>query len=223
MSRTTRSSIYDSTTRRVAIFIGLMFLTATATFMAGDALVVDALGSAVDSGQLTLGVALQAIDAVAVAAIGAAFVGVLGRFHRGLAYGHFAVRVLECLVILGIGVYMLVQHSLVNYEPIIYVFTGTAGLMFTTVLLRSGLVATWLARIGVIGYIAILAALPIELLNVASLDSFPGMLLYVPGGLFELFLPIVLIARGFRRTDALTVDAVGERPVEYPALLVGGT
>ena len=41
MSRDTRTSMYDSTTRRVAIFFGLMFLTATATFMAGDALVVE--------------------------------------------------------------------------------------------------------------------------------------------------------------------------------------
>lgn len=182
--------------------------------MAGDALVVDALGparGAVDSGRLTLGLTLQAIDALAVAAIGAAFVPVLRRSHRGLAYGHFAVRVLECLVILGIGVYGLVERDLVNYEPVIYVLTGTAGLMFTTVLLRTGLVATWLARLGVIGYIAILAARPVDLLTVASLDSLPGMLLYAPGGLFELVLPIVLITRGFRRTDAPTGPAVDER------------
>lgn len=211
MSRATRTSDYDRTTRRAAIFIGLMFLTATATFMAGDALVVDALGPAGDIGQLAPGVALQTINALAVAALGVAFVPVLRPFHRGLAYGHLAVRTLECLVIVGIGGYMLAAHNLVNYEPIIYVFTGTAGLMFTTVLLRTGLVATWLARLGVIGYLAILSALPIELLTSASLDSAPGMLLYVPGGLFELFLPIVLMARGFRRTDAPTVHAADER------------
>jgi hypothetical protein len=37
------------------------------------------------------------------------------------------------------------------------------------------------------------------------------MLLYVPGALFVLFLPIVLVARGFRRADAPTVHAAGER------------
>jgi hypothetical protein len=209
-----RTSIYDSTTRRIAIFIGLMFLTATATFVAGDAVVTDVLKSTrgtVDSGQLTFGVALLAVDALAVAAIGAAFVPVLHRPHRWLAYSHLAVRALECLVIVGISLYMLAEHNLVNYEPIIYVFTGTAGLLSTTAVLRTGIIAPWLARLGVIGYLAILAAMPIELLTGASLDSVPGMLLYVPGGMFELFLPIVLITRGFRRSDAPKVRAVSER------------
>ncbi len=56
-----------------------------------------------------------------------------------------------------------------------------------------------------IGYVAILAALPVEVLNVASLDTFPGVLLYVPGGLFELVLPILLISRGFRRAPVSSV------------------
>lgn len=220
MSRTPARAIYDESSRRTAIFIGLMFLIATVTFLAGDALVVDALGSSgstVHTGQLTLGVALQAVDALAVAAIGAAFVGVLARFNRKLAYGHFAFRVVESLVILGIGAYMLIQESLVNYEPIIYVFTGIAGLMFTTVLLQSGLVATWLARLGIVGYLAILAALPIDLLNLASLDALPGMLLYVPGGLFEVFLPILLITRGFRSTNTPLSEPDGHQPAIAPA------
>lgn len=137
--------------------------------------------------------------------------GGLRRYHRGLAYGHFIVRIVECLVILGIGAYVLAEHNLVNYQPIIYLLTGTVGLPLTTVLLRAGLVAPWLARLGVIGYLAILTALPIELLNVASLDSLPGVLLYVPGGLFELFLPVVLIARCFRRTGARAIHAPDER------------
>ncbi len=212
MTSSATSSNPDS--RRIAVFLGLMFLTATATFTTGDALVVDALGpGGATSGSLhlTAGVSLQAINALAVVGIGAGFVPVLSPFHRGLAVGHLTVRVLECLVIIGIGAHMLAEHSLVNYEPIIYLFTGTAGLMFTYVLLRSGLVATWLARLGLIGYVAILAALPIELLSIASLGTFPGMLLYVPGGLFELMLPILLITRGFRRHEAAHVDDVVER------------
>lgn len=211
---------YDPANRRIAVFLGLMFLTATATFTVGDALVLDALGpgSADGSGHLALGVALQAINAFAVVAIGWGFVRVLRRYHRGLAHGHLAVRVLECLVIIGLGAYMLTEHSLVNYEPIIYVFTGTAGLMFTQVLLRSGLVATSLARLGLVGYVAILAALPVELLDLASLTAFPGMLLYVPGGLFEFLLPILLITRGFRRPQAIDANDVTDREVATAAV-----
>jgi phosphotransferase system glucose/maltose/N-acetylglucosamine-specific IIC component len=104
-------------------------------------------------------------------------------------------------VFLGFSAYVLVQHDLLDYEPIIYVFTGVAGLLFTTALVRSGLAPAWLTRLGVVGYVAILAALPIELFTTASLESLPGMLLYVPGGLFEFVLPILLITRGFRQAD----------------------
>ena len=45
-----------------------------------------------------------------------------------------------------------------------------------------------------------MSALPLTLLTGAPLDSFPGLLLYVPGALFELILPILLLVRGFQNT-----------------------
>lgn len=215
---TVNATTYDPYTRRTAIFVGLMFLTATATFLAGDQLVLGALAPPDASGNavhLSVGVALHAVCAVAGAAIGGALVKVLVGFDRRLAYSYFAFRSLEGVVIVAAGIYMLATHALVNYEPVIYVFTGIAGLMFTTVLLRTGLAPTWLARLGFVGYVAILAVLPIELTGIASLDTMPGALLYVPGGLFELFLPILLIVRGFRRVDQ-SPDAVAD--VRQPAL-----
>lgn len=214
----TAPTTHDPETRRTAIFVGLMFLTATATFLAGDQLVLAALdppGAAGSTVQLSAGVTLHAVCALAGAAIGAALVNVLVGFDRRLAYGYFAFRSLEGVVIVAAGIYMLATHTLVNYEPVIYVFTGIAGLLFTTVLLRTGLAPTWLSRLGFVGYIAILAVLPIELTGIASLDTMPGALLYVPGGLFELFLPILLIARGFRRVDQppVAVAAVREPAV----------
>jgi hypothetical protein len=206
---------YDPDTRRTAIFVGLMFLTATATFLAGHRLLLSALAPPDASGnttQLAAGVVLHVICAVAGAAIGGALVSILAGFDRRLVYGYFAFRSLEGLVIVAAGAYMLATKTLINYEPIIYVFTGVAGLMFTTVLLRTDLVPTWLARLGFVGYVAILAVLPIELAGVASLDSMPGALLYVPGGLFELFLPILLIARGFRTVQRPAPAPLPERP-----------
>lgn len=153
---------------------------------------------------------MQAVCAVAVVGIGAGLRRVLAAYHRGLAFGQFAVRILEGVVIVAIGAYMLATANAVAYEPIIYLFTGTAGLMFTTVLARTRLIPAWLAWLGVSGYIAILAVLPVELFGIASLGTFPGMLLYVPGGLFELLLPILLIARGFRRRAPATPIHVDE-------------
>lgn len=190
-------------TRRSAVVIALLFLGATATFLTGDALVVQALdGPRVDSGGLMRGVALQALNAVAVAGLGVAFLRVLPTHVRRLALGHLALRVVEAVVIIGIGGWMIATESLVDYEPVIYVFTGSAGLLLAAALARTGLVARPLVRLGTLGYVAILCALPLRLLTSASLDSLPGLLLYVPGALFELLLPLLLLARGFREPNS---------------------
>lgn len=186
-------------TRRTAVVIALLFLGATATFLTGDALVLRAFdGAVLDTGALRLGVALQAINALAVTGLGVAFLRVLPDEARRLARGHLTLRVVEALVIVGIGGFMVATETLVDYEPIIYLFTGTAGLLLTAALARTQLLERWLVLMGSVGYAAILAALPVQLLTSASLDTFPGLLLYVPGASFELALPAVLLARGFR-------------------------
>lgn len=197
-------------TRRAAVVIALLFLGATATFLTGDALVVQAFdGPVVDTGGLLLGVALQALNALAVAGLGVCFLRVLPKTVRGLALGHLALRIVEAAVVIGMGAWMIATKSLVDYEPVIYVFTGGAGLLLTAALARTQLVERPLVRLGTVGYVAILSALPLQLLTTASLDSFPGLLLYVPGGLFEFILPLLLLTRGFRTTadDRRVADA----------------
>lgn len=198
-----RDRTYDPTTRRAAITAGVLFLTATVTFLLGDTLITGYFAPPVGGGAGTLGagVGLQALCALAGAGIGFALFGVLSRSSRGLAKGYLAFRCLEGVAILAIGAYVLATTSLVpSYEILIYGFTGVAGLMLSSILLRMRLVPPWLAWLGVVGYVAILLAIPLTLLDIATLDAGAGMLLYVPGGLFELLLPVLLIARGFRRT-----------------------
>jgi MFS family permease len=193
---------YDPTSRKAAIVAGLLFLTATVTFMLGDSLIMGFFAGPTSTSTLTVGVALQAVCAIAGAGIGLALLGVLSRHSQALARGYLAFRSLEGVAILAIGGYILATTSLVaHYEILIYGFTGTAGLMLSYILHRARLVPSWLSWLGLGGYIAILLAIPSTLLDVATLDSGPGMLLYVPGGLFELLLPILLITRGFRRTQ----------------------
>ena len=199
-------------TRRTSVVIALLFLGATATFLTGDALIVRALdGPVVDSDLLRLGVALQALNAFAVAGLGVAFVRVLPRHVRRLALGHLALRVVEAVVIIGLGGWMIATESIVDYEPIIYVFTGSAGLLLTLALARTDLIERPLVRLGTAGYVAILSALPLQLLTSASLDSLPGLLLYVPGALFELLLPLLLLARGFREPSRPQRRTAGDR------------
>jgi hypothetical protein len=192
---------YDPDTRGLAILIGVLFLAATVTFMAGDALIAavfDASGSTAAGSDLSAGAGLISVCAFAVAAIGVAVYPVLRRYERGLALGYMILRVLEGLVILVVAGYLVTTGEMISYEASIYVFTGIGGLMLAIGLDRAGLIPSWLARLGVVGYAAITLAAPIDLLGIASLDSPAGMLLYVPGALFELVLPILLIVRGFR-------------------------
>ncbi len=199
-TKTKRDGIYDPNTRTTAITVGLLFLAATATFLVGDRLIQNAFATsgAVDTGQLAVGVVFITACAVAGAGIGAAMLKVLGPIQRRLAYGYLTFRVLEGVAIIALGAYMLATGNLVNYEPAIYVFTGIAGLMLSYLLYQAKLVPTSLAQLGLVGYIAILLAVPSDVLNIATLDTPAGMLFYVPGSLFEFVLPLLLIARGFR-------------------------
>ena len=188
-------------TRRTAVLVGSMFLGATLTFMIGDRLISSVFESGVapvDASALTIGVGLIAACGVAVAVIGVALFRVLRRFDSRLAWGQMAFRLLEWATIWGVGGYMLATHEPVPYEVATYAFTGTAGLIATYALGRHGLIPGWLARLGIIGYVAIAATVPSGMLDIVSLDSPAGMLLYLPGAAFELILPVLLITRGFR-------------------------
>ena len=198
---TSQPVAYDQSTRGLAILIGVLFLVATLTFLVGDALITaafDASGSTVEASDLAVGAILISIDAIAVAVIGVAVYRVLRSLQPGLALGYLILRILEGLAILVVVGYMVATVELINYEAAIYVFTGVGGLMLAVALDRAGLIASWLARLGIVGYVAITLAAPLDFFDVASLDSPPGMLLYVPGALFELILPILLIVKGFR-------------------------
>src|SRR5437762_913434 len=57
--------------------------------------------------------------------------------------------------------------------------------------------------IGLIGYAALLLAALLDMLGLIDLVAGPGLVWLVPGGLFELLLPIWLFARGFNLTASL--------------------
>lgn len=88
------------------------------------------------------------------------------------------------------------------YEPVVYAFTGAGGLVLSVLLLRSGLVPRWLAVLGVVGYAALLTGVAFAASGLSDLDSGAGFVFYVPGGVFELLLPILLLVKGFTRERA---------------------
>ncbi|MFD4478339.1 DUF4386 family protein [Streptomyces sp. NPDC058471] len=85
-----------------------------------------------------------------------------------------------------------------DYELLVYAFSGAAGLVLSCLLLRSGLVARWLSVLGLVGYGVLLAGVASDLLGLVDINSGAGTAFYVPGGLFEAVLPLLLIFKGFR-------------------------
>jgi hypothetical protein len=204
----------DTASRSTARTVGVLFLFSTATFLVGDALIQEYFSTGAGrTGSLVAGVLLQFLCGLAVVGIGLALRRTLGRYSTTLADAYLVTRCLECLAIGAVGVYLLATTSqFEQYELLVYLFSGIAGLILSFVLLRTGLVPAWLAWLGLVGYGVLLLAIPAGLLDIATLDSSPGMLMYVPGGLFELILPILLIAKGFRTPPTL-VAGPGREPV----------
>ena len=76
--------------------------------------------------------------------------------------------------------------------------TGLGGIIFTYLLFVSRLVPRAVALLGLVGYVSLTIGVPLDLLGVLDMGQGAGLLLVVPGGLFELvFLPVWLITKGF--------------------------
>ncbi len=185
--------------RKIAIAIGFLFLSSTVTFMLGSSLIDAFVGGSGDKASLVTGVLLEIYTGLAVAGIGVLAYPILKTANTALAFGYAGLRIAECLAIAACGIYLLSHLKLVpHYDLIIYVFTGTGGLVFSYLLYVSRVVPRTFSVLGLVGYAVLLAGLPLALLGLTDLDKGLGFLFYVPGGLFEFVLPIWLIAKGFK-------------------------
>jgi hypothetical protein len=83
----------------------------------------------------------------------------------------------------------------------IYLVTSFGGLTLSTALYRSRLVPRSIALLGVIGYPVLFVGTGLAVFGQADVTAGAGMLALVPGGLFELILPIWLLTKGFTSHD----------------------
>ncbi|MFI2235724.1 DUF4386 domain-containing protein [Streptomyces chrestomyceticus] len=186
--------------RKIAVLVGLLFISSTITFAAGDSLVQAYFsGPEPSMGTLLGGVFLEWYTALAVAAIGISLLPVLKPYGEHLALGYLVLRTSEGAAILAVGIYFLSgRHRFEDYDLLVYALSGAAGLVLSYLLLRSGLVAKWLSLLGLAGYAALLAGVVADALGAADLDSGAGIAFLVPGGLFEIAFPLLLIFKGWR-------------------------
>jgi hypothetical protein len=216
-----------SHSRETAVLVGALFLVATATFLVSSALITPILGSpgylaAVGrNSTLVIAAALIAlIDGLAVVGIAAALYPILSPRHPALAVAYTGMRTAELAIIAAYVLAPLMLVSLSRSETaadsstmgallvglrhwtllFIYLFNGVAGLVLSYMLLRTRLVPRALPILGLVGYASLFVGASLDALGFINTAAGAGMVALVPGGLFELALPIWLFVRGFRPT-----------------------
>jgi hypothetical protein len=214
--------------RRTAVLVGALFLISTATFIVSSALITplldshNVLAAIADHSQVMIAATLiSLIEGVATVGIALALYPILKRRHPALALGYAGMRIAELAIAavgFGLGGLLLVSLSTAangaNSETLgtllvalrhwtlmlVYVYTAVGGLMLSYMLLRTRLVPRGLSVVGLIGYPALLVAAVLDMLGLVDTVAGSGLVGLVPGGLFELLLPIWLFARGFNLT-----------------------
>ena len=193
----------DSSVRRTARMVGVLFLAAFLTYGVGNLIatgIVDS-GERSDSTALFItGVALMLLNSAFVIGIGVLMFPILRPHNKAIATGYLGTRIFEG-VVLAIGVVSLIvvtdSAAAIHANSVFYNIAeaglGIGSLFFCALLFRTGLVPRFLAVWGFIGYACFAGGNLLELFGVGG----AGVVGAIPGGLFELTFAIWLIARGF--------------------------
>ena len=211
--------------RTTARVVGALFIAGMVIGIAGHMLVQSILGApdhlsiVPAKGMLVaIGAMLMLMTVAGDAAHGVLMLPILRQRGERIAFGYFGFRIVDA-VFLAVGVVFLllqiplgreylkaggadafylqalstvaIQANLYAYN-IAMTFLGVAGLMLCYVFYRAKLVPRLVAVWGLVGYAVILGGSVLEVMgfNLSSIHT-------IPGGLWELFIGVWLIARGF--------------------------
>ena len=185
--------------RVISVIVGILFFVQMITAMVGTSLIQAFVDGDTDKAPLTIGVLLMMCSGIAVVGIGLLMYQVLKTVNQRLAFWYPVLRIIEFTVSAACGVYLLTQLEVVpNHLLWVYIPTGIGGLILNYLLFVSRLVPRPIAVLGLVGYGLFSLGVPLDLLGVLNMNEGLGMVILVPGFLFEfVVLPIWLIAKGF--------------------------
>src|SRR4051812_6680761 len=197
----------DSSVRRTARIVGVLFLAGYLAYGVGNLIATGIVDSddrsdSTASFVIGIGIGLMLLNSAFVIGIGVLMLPILRAHNKAIAAGYLGTRIFEG-VVLAIGVVSLIvltSSDAIDANAAFYNVAeaglGIGSLFFCALLFRSGLVPRFLAVWGFLGYALFAAGSMLELFGVEG----AGLVAVIPGGLFELTFAIWLIARGFRRT-----------------------
>jgi Domain of unknown function (DUF4386) len=221
--------------KKTARAVGVLFIAGMVLGVGGNALIQSILGApdhlsmvSANSMLLTIGAMLWLMTVAGDAAHGVLMFPVLKQHSEGLAFGYLGSRIIDAVFI---GVHVLfvllqipigseylnagasdtpylqalstlsIQASLYAYH-IAMITLGLAGLLLCYTFYRAKLVPRLVAIWGLVGYATILCGSVLEVLG------FDLRLIHtIPGGLWELFIGVWLIVKGFNVSAVVPVSA----------------
>lgn len=187
-------------TRTIGRVVGALFLLAFVTYLTGEAMA----GSA---SLLPAGALVMLGNSACVIGIAALVCPIIRQRHEMSAYAYAMCRTIEA-VVLAVGIVFLLEQEENDYAyQIAMISAAVAGLVFCRVLLQERLVPRFLAIWGLVGYAVFLVGSMLEVLGYQV-----GLVLSVPGGLFEVGLGVLLIAKGFPSGTGPVRRAVYSQP-----------
>ena len=192
--------------RMIAVAVGILFFVQMATAIVGTMLIQAFVDGNTERAPLTIGVLLMMCSGIAVVGIGLLMYQVLKPVNQRVAFWYPVLRVVEFTVSTACGVYLLIQLQVVPNQLLwIYIPTGIGGLVLNYLLFVSRLVPRAIVVLGLVGYGLFTLAVPLDLLGVLDMNVGPGMVVLIPGFLFEfVVLPLWLIVKGFTTPSSFT-------------------
>ena len=196
-------------------------------------------GAATHSSSLVAGGLLAAVSGVAVVTISVVLFPLFKGTSEPMALAYVCERVVE--LVLQILFFLIVPLMLIQISQdlragtleaslspslssplkglldvavvVLYLVTSVGGIILGVLLYRSRLVPRWLALLALVGYLMLFVGCVLDLFGATDVTQGVGLLAIAPGGVFELVLPIWLLAKGFSATRAPEADAVAPQLV----------
>lgn len=214
---------------RAGRYVGALILLAFGTYGGGTALISAATAASPGPGEafvpdpsLAWGVLLVLLNSVVVASVGAIAFPVLRRYDEVAAVAYVVTRTVEAVVLAlgalplllvaqaagtetgaGAGLVELAVRANDNAYTVGMLALGLGSVVFCRALLHARLVPRGLAVWGIVGYAVVAAGMALDVVGLGI-----GMVVWVPGGVFEVALAVYLLVKGFRpQTSVASVAA----------------
>lgn len=228
--------------RTTARVVGVVYLAGFVVGITGSIIIQSILGApdhlatiSANSMMLAIGAILWLMAVVGDAAHGVLMFPVLKPHNERIAVGYLAARIVDAIFIAVMVLFVLIQIPLGSEylkaaasdtsslqalsallaQAQLYAYEigmsalGVSGLMLCYTLYRAKLVPRWLAVWGLVGYATIL----VGMLS-AVMGSGLGDVSSLPGGLWEVFIGVWLIAKGFNSSAFVSQTTRTSNPAE---------